>query len=157
MNWEAIGAVGEILGAAAVVISLMYLAVQIRGQNREARLSAMHEISVGFRDSIGTFAGDEGLRKILMRANEDYDSLADDETLAILSGVQRMFRVWEEAFIQYQEARLDSRIWDTMVRQFASLLSVPAFQRVWELRREYYDDEFRAFVDGLERTEYRNR
>ena len=30
MNWEAIGAVGEILGAAAVVITLAYLVVQLR-------------------------------------------------------------------------------------------------------------------------------
>lgn len=30
MNWEAIGAVGEILGAIAVLLSLAYLAVQIR-------------------------------------------------------------------------------------------------------------------------------
>ena len=30
MNWDAISAVGEILGAAAVVLSLVYLATQIR-------------------------------------------------------------------------------------------------------------------------------
>ena len=30
MNWEAIGAVGEVLGAGAVMITLGYLAVQIR-------------------------------------------------------------------------------------------------------------------------------
>ena len=31
MNWEAIGALGEMIGAVAVVVSLVYLAVQIRG------------------------------------------------------------------------------------------------------------------------------
>ncbi len=30
MNWEAIGAVGEIVGAAAVVVTLIYLAAQVR-------------------------------------------------------------------------------------------------------------------------------
>jgi hypothetical protein len=45
MNWDAVGAVGEILVAAAVVVSLIYLAAQIRNQNRESRLSAMLEIS----------------------------------------------------------------------------------------------------------------
>ena len=30
MSWEAIGAVGEVLGAATVLITLGYLAVQIR-------------------------------------------------------------------------------------------------------------------------------
>ena len=38
MNWDAIGAVGEILGAMAVFLSLVYLASQIRAQNREYRI-----------------------------------------------------------------------------------------------------------------------
>ena len=35
MNWEAISTIAEIIGAAAVVISLIYLAVQIRQNNRQ--------------------------------------------------------------------------------------------------------------------------
>ena len=37
MNWEAIGAVGEAVGAAGVIISLLYLAVRIRGDARARR------------------------------------------------------------------------------------------------------------------------
>jgi|GEM_PF-6462052 hypothetical protein len=47
MNWEAIGALGEIIGAGAVVVSLIYLAVQIRGQSSEARTAGMHAVSQG--------------------------------------------------------------------------------------------------------------
>jgi len=52
MNWEAFGAIGEIIGAAAVVGSLVYLAVQIQSQNRESRMSSMHDISAGYRNSL---------------------------------------------------------------------------------------------------------
>ena len=68
MNWEAIGAVGEIIGAFAVVASLVYLAVQIRAQSRETRVSAMHDISVGFRDAISQFST-EGAAAIFVKAN----------------------------------------------------------------------------------------
>lgn len=37
MDWDAIGAIGEIVGAGAVVLSLVYLATQIRSQSSEAR------------------------------------------------------------------------------------------------------------------------
>ncbi|PCI77449.1 MAG: hypothetical protein COB20_08040 [SAR86 cluster bacterium] len=54
MNWEAIGAVGEILGAIAVVLSLAYLAIQIRQSNRlavrEARTS-LSEINTAIHQS----------------------------------------------------------------------------------------------------------
>ena len=36
MNWDAIGAVGEIVGALTVLITLIYLAIQIRQSNRIA-------------------------------------------------------------------------------------------------------------------------
>ena len=53
MNWEAIGAVGEILGAIAVVLTLGYLAVQIRhaknataDQNRLERSRGVREMAL---------------------------------------------------------------------------------------------------------------
>ena len=35
MNWEALGAIGEIIGAAAVLATLFYLAAQIKMKNRQ--------------------------------------------------------------------------------------------------------------------------
>ena len=43
MNWDAIGAIGENVGALGVILSLIYLASQIRMQNRESRLAAATE------------------------------------------------------------------------------------------------------------------
>jgi hypothetical protein len=46
MNWEAIGALGEVLGALAVLVTLAYLAVQVRQntaqQKREELISIQH-------------------------------------------------------------------------------------------------------------------
>ena len=40
MNWDAIGALYEAIGALAVVITLLYLAIQIKEQTKETRLTA---------------------------------------------------------------------------------------------------------------------
>jgi heme/copper-type cytochrome/quinol oxidase subunit 1 len=40
MNWEAVSAVGQIIGAIAVVISVVYLAVQVRSNARQMRLAS---------------------------------------------------------------------------------------------------------------------
>ena len=39
MNWDALGAIGEIIGAVAVLATLYYLAAQIKMQNRELEKS----------------------------------------------------------------------------------------------------------------------
>ena len=44
MNWEAISAIGEIVGATAVVITLGYLAVQIRQSTRVAQADMTKDV-----------------------------------------------------------------------------------------------------------------
>ena len=44
LDWEMISAVGQMLGAVGVIISLIYLAAQIRNQNKESRRSAMNVV-----------------------------------------------------------------------------------------------------------------
>ena len=48
MNWEAIGAVGEIVGAAAVVVTLIYVAVQVRQNTRSIDESRELAVATAF-------------------------------------------------------------------------------------------------------------
>ena len=45
MNWEAISAVGKIVGATAVVVSLIYFAAQIRNNMSVTRSSVRHALT----------------------------------------------------------------------------------------------------------------
>jgi len=50
MKWEMISAIGQVLGAIGVIISLVYLAIQIRRQKRESRTAAMNTLVSHFSD-----------------------------------------------------------------------------------------------------------
>lgn len=153
MNWEAIGAIGEIIGALAVVISLAYLAIQIRAQNKESRLAAVHEILVGFRESMRSFSSGD-LTEIFVKANNDFDSLSDSEALKLYSGVLPMIRLWEEAYIQNDKGRLENQYWEGINCQYSSYLDLPAFARVWKLRGKHFDKNFQNFVNSSTKSEY---
>jgi hypothetical protein len=153
MNWDALAAIGEIVGAAAVVFSLGYLAVQIRIQNAESRSAAMHEISVGWRAASEVFT-DRELAEIFVKANEEFDSLSNVESLRFIAGVHAIFRVFEEAFHQNRLNRLDKNIWEAMNRQYSSYMASPAFRKYWKLRGDHYNQEFRDYVAQLEPTSW---
>ena len=80
MNWDAIGAVGEILGAGAVVVTLAYLAIQVRyAKNAAADVNRLSR-SVGVREMIAAQKTIPGLMDAWVRAADsvdEYGVLAD--------------------------------------------------------------------------------
>ena len=65
MNWEAIGAIGEVLGAAAVVVTLGYLAVQIRQNSQAVKNSAAQSLLSEANGSLRVAAADCVFRPIV--------------------------------------------------------------------------------------------
>jgi hypothetical protein len=75
INWDAIGAVGEILGAGTVIATLFYLAQQIRQNNQAltrsnefAQANSIHQINTAFSGVWSHLASDGGLADIYTRA-----------------------------------------------------------------------------------------
>jgi hypothetical protein len=94
VNWEAAGAIGEIVGAAAVVVSLVYLASQIRTQNREARAASVHQVMHEY--SISRLH-EPAMADLWVAAIEDFGSLSSSERLR---------------FVVYLTAAVRSFIWN---------------------------------------------
>lgn len=156
MDWTIAAAIAEVIGAIAVIISLIYLAIQIKAQTHEARLAGMHDISVGFRDLVADFGKPE-TAALYVRGLEGVDAFTDEELFQLITGAQRAFRLWEEAFYLHKEGRLDSENWDGMNRQLASFWSTEGFQYVWKIRQQYYGEDFVEMVNNLKNINYRIR
>jgi len=154
MNWEAIGAVGELLAASGVVISLFYLGTQIRAQNRESKLAAMHEISEAYRDSYGQFRDSE-LAEFFARGNADFKCLTEVEKIRLFATINPLLKVFEEAFWQFRQGRFDEELWLPMVSQFSFFLAAPTLAEVWKQRKSHYNSNFQQFVDSLNKPEYK--
>lgn len=149
MDWDAIGAIGEIVGAGAVVLSLIYLGTQIRTQNAETRAAARRDFGTGLRESYLTFTEPE-MAEIWVKAKADFDTLTDPEKLRLLGGLVVVLKVFEEAFDRKNEGVLPAQSWEAVNRQYTSLMAAPVYQRLWQLRRHYFHEEFQKYVDELE-------
>jgi hypothetical protein len=67
MNWEEIGAIGQVLGSVAVFITLGYLAVQLR-HSRTALLGSITLTRASMlRDQFMAAATDEGLVHLIVK------------------------------------------------------------------------------------------
>ena len=55
MNWQAIGAIGELLGGVVVVASLVFLAIQIRRNTQALQLGVAEETNRSFSSYLAMF------------------------------------------------------------------------------------------------------
>jgi len=146
MNWDAIGAIGEIVGACGVIISLLYLAVQIRGDAKAKRAATVHDQSAAFRDLLRMLATDEGLAEVYLDGIRDMTSIKDSDLVRVGSTLGFMFRVFEESYFQWKEGHLDAHVWNGFEAPITDMLAYPGVQDWWATRSHWYGDQFREFI-----------
>jgi len=69
------GALGEIVAAIATVVTLLYLAVQIRQSNRHLHESTAASVNQGWASINSRLSSDEQFAEIFIRGREDLESL----------------------------------------------------------------------------------
>jgi hypothetical protein len=108
VNWEAIGAVGEILGAIAVFVTLAYLASQIKQSNNLARFTSTKEILNQFNHLNEMVATNADLREVLAKTGD----LSDDEREQIYNFAMMFCAVWMSAQIAYDNQQLPDAFYE---------------------------------------------
>lgn len=149
VNWQAVSGIAEVAGAVAVVASLLYLAIQVRQNTRQARLAAQQATVQELGHALRAQAQDREWAELLSRALEGLDSLDKVERVQFLSHVGSIFRLYESAYHHYREGVLDPQFWRGFERAIADVIGYPGIREALKLRRHHLTDDFAAFLDRL--------
>ena len=85
MNWDAISAISQLVGSIAVVLSVLYLAVQVHRSTRVARLATQDAAATALREVTKPFMENAELERIWRVGLEDLGALTVEETDALFS------------------------------------------------------------------------
>ena len=147
MTLDQFASIGEIIGAAGVVISLVYLAIQIRTNTEAERTSTYQSIVSDFGALNNTMASTPELSHLFVGAMENYHQLSSDEKARISQLFFQCFRYIENMFYQHQKGYLDEQVWIGWKRLMLTYYSPPGFQTCWEHRRDVYSETFAIFLE----------
>jgi hypothetical protein len=149
MNWTMIGAFGEVLGAIAVVFSLIYLARQVRDSSLQEQRTQYFELSkeaVAFADGI---ARDPGWADILLRGFQDRSALTPNEIFRFNAGLLGLFRAYEALFLYYKEGGIHDWGAESFRSTMLDIVGMPGVQTYWKDREHWFTNEFRKEVADL--------
>jgi len=149
MNWIAIGAAGQIVAALAVVVSVIYLAVQIRSQTAESRLAATRDLASKRAEAVKQLASDDALIKSYLTAIRDYESLQGAERMKASLLFNLIMRNAEQEFIHKGTGHADDPYLESVDRVLARNIVSPGLQQWWATTGDLFNREFQRHVNQL--------
>jgi hypothetical protein len=146
MNWEALGAIGEIVGAVAVVLTIGYLAVQIRQNTAAMHMSAAEKALDNTAEFNRFLASDEQLGELWYRACEAPESLSEEEHRRFMNMASSLFRREEFVFFLHSEGHFPDNVWHSRAKLLRRWASAPGLQLYLRLAEDTVDDGFRRYL-----------
>ena len=153
LSWEAMGALGEIVGAMGVLITLGFLLHQLRQNTRALKAEGFRSTAVMIHHPTTLMIQDAELTDIPARGNEDYQSLDPVEKDRYhYPIIQRMHAV--ELLDQYHGAGIAEDTFAQSCRLIIVRLSAkPGFQQWWAERGHHifgpsFTDWTQSLVDS---------
>jgi hypothetical protein len=148
VNWNALGAVGELVGALAVVVSLLYVARQIRqstAATKAASFQSMTETMVHINTSVLL---DAPTYDLMIRALAS-ESLTEVERARYLVFFWDVLRMLESAHYQVELGVLDESKLLSIAGNMQSHLKCQVGAEAWSVLQTRYPPEFRSVVSDL--------
>jgi hypothetical protein len=147
MNWEAIGAVGEVVGGLGVIFTLGYLALQIR-QNTRSLKSASYQSAISSMSEVaGSIYNDEEVSRIVyesLRGNE----ASDLDQYRFETFLTRLFRNFENFYYQHEAGVMEDHLWNGMKNSMLGYYHLAPVRSWWESRKETYSVQFDSFLEN---------
>jgi hypothetical protein len=130
MDLTTLSVMAQIASAVSVVISLIYLAAQIRQNTRAVRNSTHHALTVTRLDYIALVAQNPDLSHILRVGIHDLLQLNEDERQRFHLIMYYLFSAGENFYYQNRQGQLDTEQWERWQSTLRYYFTQPGI-RMW--------------------------
>ena len=146
MTLQDLGAIGELIGGIGVIVSLLYLARQIRDSSRIERLNARYAVSQALLSAFSRIDEDPELHRVWVAARDRGEELDDEDR-------ERLGRFLYQYFVQlslaYGFSEIDPEIRARYEPNLVRFLRAAEVRSWWSRQREFFAEPFRSEVDLL--------
>jgi hypothetical protein len=149
MNWEIVGSTGEWAGAIAVVVTLFYLARQIRQNTHATRATSHHAITDALNELNYTLATNDSAAHIWQSGMKDRGALDDLQRDQYDALVRAYLHVCDTMYYQAQVGAGDHGLWQAEQRYLAIVLTTQGGSEWWQENHQSVSSDFRGAVQAI--------
>ena len=150
MNWEAINAVSQFVSSIAVVLSVLYLGIQVHRSTRVAKVAAQDAAASAVRDVTNTFMENAEMSRIWGAGLEDLNALSAEDQARFFHATHQFLKALETIHFHYLNGLMDEQLWRGWQEMLRHYIAAPGIASYWEVRSQLFSARFREFISRLE-------
>ncbi len=158
MNWDAVGAIAELVGAGAVVLTLIYLSIQLRQNTSQVKHSTVATEVAAYQDMIGRISELNALRvtsseltDLILRGDKDLEGLTENESSRYFTWTITLLRHGDMGFFLYERGVIDYERATSSMGPLIGAFQQEGFLLVWNQVKEVglFTSGYIDFLDTL--------
>lgn len=139
----------EIIGNGAIILSLVFVGLQISDSTKEMRAGAAYDSTVALQTWYNEIGTNEQAAKTFRKGMSDPASLTKDEAMQFIMCIQSVMLAYQNVYISSVEGTLDAALYKAMISTLEAAVPAPGFAWYWRQRAGYMTEEFRQFVEQV--------
>jgi hypothetical protein len=146
LNWDAIGAIAEAFGVMGVIVTVVYVGVQIRHNSKAVQGATEQSLMTQEMALYALIAEHPGIYR---RGGESTDQLDADEYVVYENLVAAIMSQLYSAFVQFQRELVPPSVWDAYTADWPDHIRQVGFLHTWNRIKYGYPQEFRQYLDEM--------
>lgn len=148
MNWDAISAIAEILGAVAVVASLIYVGKQVAQNTAMMRVGAASETLEKDFDLTDPILESAELAGIWAKGDHRFDELSDADRQRLIFFERRALMLWHHNYQLRSQGIYPDANWHNQNWIIQNIGQRQSCREAWSLFRDSFEISFQEYIEG---------
>ena len=148
-----LASIAEIIGAFAVVISLIYVGVQVNDSAGAVRSASANDANVAVQNWYLQIGSDQQTSDLFYEALMSEEALSNKEEFQFLMMFHGVFLAFQNSYLLAEEGTIDVELREALTRAILGVKDTPGMRRYWRQRKSFLHSAFADYVDQLLKQE----
>ena len=149
--------IGEIVGAAGVIASLVFVGLQVRSNTKTTRLHMHEQVTQTYMSFLNSVLMDpEAFSEGLRSKTAEFENLTEKQKFIFFATMLGFFKHFELMYAQYQHGVMNEETWNAWNEHVRMYFHQPGAQAWWSLRKSTFVPGFRAYLETSEAPQMRS-
>ena len=149
MSLDELGVIAEIIGAVAIIVTLIYLSIQVKDSARASRSAAVTDATTAMQAFYQELGSNPGTAKLFLDGLTRPETMSQEAQFQYLMMMHSCFLGFQRSFFLAREGTLDVALRDSIGTAMHAVNQLPGMHLYWRQRKGYFQPEFVEWVESL--------